>query len=112
MSARQAFLAVLATLAVCASVFGAFIGWVVYAMAESADGNYDGTVSTVRTVQLILGWVGIVPAAAMAYFVFRESNRKAAATLAIGLIVWAGWAVLNDAAVHGWRNMVLLHPFS
>lgn len=113
MSTREALVRALAILAVCATLFGALIGWVVYAMAKSADGNYDGDVSTVTTLQLILGWAGIAPAVAMAYFAFRGSNRKAMAAFCIGLIVWTGWAVLDDAAVHGWgHDMVLLRPFN
>jgi hypothetical protein len=98
-------------LAVCAAVFGAFFGWVVYGLAKSADGNYDGTVSAVTTLQFILGWVGIAPALAMAYFVFRGRNHLAVAGLIVSVTFWAGWAVLNDAAVHGWRDSFLLNLF-
>jgi hypothetical protein len=98
-------------LAVGASVFGAFFGWVVYAMAKSADGNYDGSVSTVTTLQFILGWIGIAPALVMAYFVYRGRNHQAVIALVVGMIVWAGWGILNDAAVHGWRNSFLLNLF-
>jgi hypothetical protein len=107
MSARRALALAMSLLAVCVAVFGAFFGWVVYAIAKSADGNYDGTVSTETTAQFILGWVGIFPALMTAYFVFKERNRQAVAALTVGVIVWAGWAILNDAAVHGWNDSFL-----
>ncbi|HEY8083021.1 MAG TPA: hypothetical protein VIE64_05630 [Solirubrobacterales bacterium] len=111
MSPGRAFALAISLLAACAAVFGAFFGWVVYAMAQSADGNYDGTVSTATTVQFILGWVGIAPVLVMAYFVFRGRNHQAVAALIAGVIVWAGWAILNDAAVHGWRDSFFLSFF-
>jgi hypothetical protein len=104
MDLRDAFLRSMAIVASCAALFGAVVGWVAYAMAASADGNSDGSVSTETTLQFILGWAGIVPVAAMAYLVFTRSTRKATVAFAIGLIVWMAWIVLNDAAIHGWDD--------
>ena len=98
---QDGFLRALSLVLLAAAVFGTFFAWVVYAFGVSGDSS-DGTAGATLTWQLVTGVFGVVPAAAMVYFSFTSSNRKAVAALAIGLLVWAAWGVLNDAAVHGW----------
>lgn len=38
------------------------------------------------------------------------SGRAALAALVVGLILWAGWAILADAAVHGWDSDMQFVP--
>jgi hypothetical protein len=54
--------------------------------------------------QLVLGLAGVIPAAAMAFFAFRRHPTAARVALVTGLVMWAVWALLNDASVHGWED--------
>jgi hypothetical protein len=46
----------------------------------------------------------------MVWFAFRGAKRAAVAALLVGLALWAGWAFLNDAAVHEWGSDMRLIP--
>jgi hypothetical protein len=94
-------------LATAAAGFGAFIALITYRILcfdESGGSTMcpDGHPTTTMKAQLIVGFVGIVPAVVMAFFAFRGAKRLAIAALVVGLVLWAGWGLLNDAAVHGW----------
>jgi hypothetical protein len=106
---------ILSIAGVVASAFGALIAYVTYEVmcfGESGgstmcpDGDPTGTMSA----QLIVGLLGIVPAAAMAFFAFRGQKRPAVVALIVGVVVWTGWALLNDAAVHDWGSEMRLIP--
>jgi hypothetical protein len=62
----------------------------------------DGEPTTTMTAQLVVGLAGLIPAAAMVRFAFRDAKRASVVALIVGLAVWAAWAFLNDAAVHEW----------
>jgi hypothetical protein len=105
----------LALLAVAAAAFGALIAFVTYEVlcfGESGGSNMcpDGKPTTTMSAQLVVGLVGLVPALVMVYFAFRDAKRAAVAALLVGLALWAGWAVLNDAAVHEWGSDMRLIP--
>lgn len=52
--------------------------------------------------QLIAAVAGLLPAAGLVWAVWIKRRRVAVAMLVVGVAVYGGWAVLNDAAVHGW----------
>jgi hypothetical protein len=113
MRAQPVFVRFLSVVAVLAALFGAFIAWVTYALLCASSDNGCGTAEGIMKTQLIVGVIGLIPAAAMVYYSFSGSSRRAVIAFVTGLIVWAVWAVLNDAAVHGWgHNMVLLRLFN
>jgi hypothetical protein len=98
---------VLSLAALAAAAFGAFIAFVTYGVmcfSESGGSTMcpDGEPTTTMAAQLVVGLAGVVPAAAMVYFAFRGERRASVLALTVGLAVWAGWAFLNDAAVHQW----------
>lgn len=62
----------------------------------------EGQPTATMKAQLIVGFVGLLPALAMGFFAFRGAKRAAIAALIAGLALWAGWGFLNNAAVHGW----------
>jgi hypothetical protein len=110
---EDAFLRILSVILAFGAIFGAFIAWVTYALLCASSDTGCGDARGIMTTQLIVGVVGLGAPAAMVYFSFKGSNRRAVVALIIGLIIWATWVVLNDAAVHGWgRDMVLLRPFN
>jgi hypothetical protein len=103
-------------LSLIAATFGAFIAYVTYGLlchGESYGSTMcpDGNPTTTMSAQLVVGLLGLIPPALMVYFIFfRESKRGMWISFLVGLVVWAGWAVLNDASVHGWDSDMVLVP--
>jgi hypothetical protein len=94
-----------------AAMFGVFIALVVYSLGSGGDSGTAG-VSATNTWQYVVSLVGLIPPLLMVYFCVRGETRRALAALAVGLLVWAGWGVLNDATVHGWgRDNFLVRVF-
>jgi Na+/proline symporter len=105
----------LSVLALLAAAFGALIAYVTYwAMCFSESGGStmcpEGEPTSTMSAQLIVGLVGVAPAILLVFFAFRGAKRPAVATLVLGLVLWAAWAVLNDAAVHEWGADMRLVP--
>jgi hypothetical protein len=113
--ADHQFVRVFSLITLAAAVFGSYVAYLTYALL--CFGELGGSTmcpnanpSTTMTLQLVVGLVGVVPAAYFVFCVFRNRRRQAAALLIGGLLMWAGWAVLNDAAVHGWGDSMRLIP--
>jgi Na+/proline symporter len=105
----------LSLVALFAAAFGALIAittYEIFCFGESGGSTMcpDGKPSTTMTAQLVVGLAGLVPAAVMAYFAFRDARRLAVAALLVGLVLWAGWVLLNDAAVHEWGSDMRVIP--
>ena len=106
---------VVSVLALVGAVFGAFVGYLTYeVMCFNEIGGSTmcprGHPTTTMTAQLVVGLGGIVPAVLMVFFAFRGAKRAAASALVMGLVLWAAWAFLNDAAVHQWGSDMRLIP--
>jgi hypothetical protein len=52
--------------------------------------------------QLVAAAAGLLPAGGLVWAVWIERRCLAVAMLVVGVAVYGGWGVLNDAAVHGW----------
>ncbi len=55
--------------------------------------------------QLVLAFIGAVPVALLLYAAIRGRRRLALSALIAAAIIYLGWGVLNDAAVHGWQHL-------
>ena len=101
-----------AVLLFLAAAFGGVVAWATYGIGcygESYGSSLcpDGDATTTMTLQLVVALVGVAVAAAMLAFVWRGRTRLARGALAAAIAIFALWAVLNDASVHGWdRDMV------
>jgi hypothetical protein len=99
-----------------AAAFGAFIAYITYVLlckGESYGSTMcpDGSPTITMSAQLGVGSIGLIPPALMVYFSFvRLSKRGVWISFVLGLILWTGWAVLNDASVHGWDSDMTLAP--
>jgi hypothetical protein len=60
------------------------------------------------TVQLIVACVAFIPVLTLVYGVWVGRTRLAWFALANTVAVYALWALLNDAAVHGWDDLRLI----
>ena len=54
--------------------------------------------------QLIAALLGLAAAVTMAYFAAGGRRRAAGLSLTVTLLLYAVWAVLLDAATHGWGS--------
>jgi hypothetical protein len=100
-----------------ASAVGAFVGpctvlAVAWATSFVACLDSTGTGACARkdlaTVQLIVACVAFVPVLTLIYGVWVGRTRLAWLALGNALVIYAVWAILNDAATHGWDNMRLV----
>jgi hypothetical protein len=58
--------------------------------------------------QFVLAIIGLVPALALVVAAALAKRRLAALALAVGVPLYLAWAVLMDAAVHGWDDLKLV----
>jgi hypothetical protein len=58
--------------------------------------------------QFVLAVIGLVPAFVLVVAVAVQKKWLAALALAVGVPLYFAWAVLLDAAVHGWDDLKLL----
>ena len=105
----------LSIVAFVAAVFGTFIALVTYALlcnGESGGSTAcpNGEATETMTAQLILGFLGLLPPAVMGYFAHQDRRGPALIALILGVVLWVGWGVLNDAAVHGWGSGMRFVP--
>ena len=58
--------------------------------------------------QFVLAVIGLAPALVLFVAVALGKKRLAALALAVGVPLYLAWAVLLDAAVHGWDDLKLV----
>jgi hypothetical protein len=58
--------------------------------------------------QLILAMIGLLPALILVIAAALRTKRLTALALAVGVPVYLAWAVLMDAAIHGWDDLKLV----
>jgi hypothetical protein len=89
--------AILAVLATGPAIFAAWLTRVNICGGACHNSLFD--------VQLVLAVVGLLPAGTLIYATWTGRRRLAVLSLVTGLVVYALWGLLNDAAVHGWANL-------
>jgi hypothetical protein len=59
-------------------------------------------------VQLVVACVAFLPVLTLLYGVWVGRTQLAGRALATTIVLYALWALLNDAAVHGWNDRRLI----
>lgn len=80
-------------------------------LAASSAGGQNPTLGgepDLNAWVLTLAVVGIAPAVQTIRHAAAGRLRAASAWLSAALVAYAGWAILIDAAVHGWDDLMLL----
>jgi hypothetical protein len=101
---RIALAAAVLGLAGAAIFFGAVIDWLACDVESSEACERQG----LARLQLGVAWLGLVPGLAFAVAAVAWRRRAMIVSLAVAISVYATWAVLADAAVHGWDDLKLL----
>ena len=76
-------------------------------LACESEGSEACGRKALADAQFVVACIGIAPAMLLVWDTFR-GNRRALLWLGAGLAVYAAWAVLLDAAIHGWDDLELL----
>lgn len=101
---RLTLLAIVLFGAACATFAFAVIGRVA-GCSDTCSQRHD-----LLTLQATAAGFGLVPAGLMLGAAVRGVRRDALLWLFVGVICYAGWAIVVDAYVHGWGDLMLL-PF-
>jgi hypothetical protein len=89
----------------CIAVFAAnAVNWLACESAGSEACERQDLAST----QLVVAAAGLVPAIVLVVAVARGNRRLTALALVVGVPLYLGWAILVDAAVHGWDDLALV----
>lgn len=94
---------VVAALAVLGACFAAAVAYAANGILSTGESNSHQT--PLLVAQLIVAVVGLLRASLFARALVRRRDLQALIWLVISLFVYLGWAVLNDAAVHGWAGL-------
>jgi hypothetical protein len=69
-------------------------------------GDSDTSCRTgLMNIQLLVALAGLIPLVAMLRASIQRKTMLAFGLFFIAILIYAAWAVLNDAAVHGWDNL-------
>lgn len=107
MARRALFIVVTLALlggAVLAFLVGAVTNW----LACENGGTEACARQGLASAQFKLAIVGLVPASLLVLAATLGKRNLAIASLAVGIPLYLTWAILLDAAVHGWDDMKLL----
>jgi hypothetical protein len=91
--------------AACVAVFVATVwDW----LACENEGTPACARQDLASTQETLAAVGLIPAVVLVVAAALGKRRLALLALAVGVPLYLGWAVLLDAAVHGWDDLKLV----
>ena len=104
MNQKQQYLAGAAVL-----VAGAFVAILIafITLGFTCDEGGGDCSRTLAYVQLLVPLLGILPLARLWTSISEARYRDALLWLVVSVLTYGAWAVLNDAAVHGWDDLVL-----
>lgn len=91
-----------------AAAFAFLVAGVVNWLACENEGSEACGRQDLAFAQFILAMIGLVPALALVVAAALPRRRIAALALAVGVPVYLAWAVLMDAAIHGWDDLKLV----
>jgi hypothetical protein len=98
---------VLCIAAGAATLVGAF-SWLLLCEDGTFDRCQSGKPSLELVLQLVLASAGVASTVAALLLVRRGSRSSARALLAVAVLLLAAWALVLDAATHGWDDLRLL----
>lgn len=90
------------------AAFALLVAGVVNWLACENEGTEACGRQDLAFAQLVLAIIGLVPALVLVVAAALRKRRIAALAMAIGVPVYLAWAVLMDAAVHGWDDLKLV----
>jgi drug/metabolite transporter (DMT)-like permease len=86
------------------------LGWATDYVACETEGTDACSRSGLAELQLWIAVAGLVPAGLTLGAAFRGTHNRLRWIAAVTVLIYLVWAVLNDAAVHGWGSDMRLVP--
>ena len=90
--------------AVLAVLVGAVVNW----LACENKGTEACARQDLASAQLALALVGLITACVLVLAALLGKRRVAGAAVVVGVPLYLAWALVLDAAVHGWDDLKLL----
>jgi hypothetical protein len=106
--ARRVLSVLVALALVGGAVFAALVGGAVSWLACENQGTPACARQDLASAQFTLAIVGLVPAIVLLLAALLNRRRLALAAVVVGVPLYLLWALLLDAAVHGWDDLKLL----
>ncbi len=88
--------------------FAVLVGWTVQWLACENEGTEACARTDLALATYVLAIVGLVPAVVLLLAALFSKRRLAIGALAFGVLLYLSWALLLDAAVHGWDDLILV----
>lgn len=92
---------------IAALPFAGIINW----LACESEGTEACGRKDLAELQYGVAWAGLVPALVFSVAFLTRRRRTSLAAFLVAVAVYAAWALLADAAVHGWDDLRLV-PFA
>jgi hypothetical protein len=103
------FVSVLAALALFGGAcFAVLVGGVTSWLACENEGTPACARQDLASAQFAVATVGLLPSFILVVGALLGSRRLTIAAVMVGVPLYAAWAILLDAAVHGWDDLKLL----
>ena len=90
------------------AAFAFLVAGVVNWLACENEGTEACSRQDLASAQFILAIIGLVPALVLVIAAGLRKRRLAVLALAVGVPLYLAWAILMDAAVHGWDDLKLI----
>lgn len=90
-----------------AACFSVLPAWAVKWLACENQGTPACERQALADDQFIVACIGVIPAILLVWDTVRRS-RRALVWLGIGIAIYIAWALLFDAAIHGWDDLKLV----
>lgn len=90
------------------ALFAVLVGGVTKWLACENEGTPACERQDLASAQYVVAIAGVVPALALVVAAALQKRRLAMVAVAVGVPTYLAWAVLLDAAVHGWDDLKLL----
>jgi hypothetical protein len=106
--ARRALSVIVALALLGGAVFAVLAGWAANWLACENRGTPACARQDLASAQVTLALVGLLPALVLVLATVLGKRRLAIAAVVVGVPLYLAWALLLDAAVHGWDDLKLL----
>jgi hypothetical protein len=90
------------------AVFAFFVAGLVDWLACENEGTPACGRQDLASAQFTLAKIGLVPALVLVVAAALGKKRLGALALAVGVPLYLAWALLMDAAIHGWDDLKLV----
>jgi hypothetical protein len=90
------------------AAFAFLVAGIVKWLACENEGTEACSRQELASAQFILATIGLAPALVLVVAAALRRRRMVALALAVGGPVYLAWAILMDAAIHGWDDLKLV----